>query len=86
MGGRGAALACAAPVDLMHEAVHLSACTGIGTGSCLPPVGHDGTERRGGRPHDPTEQTRYDRGKKTGHMVKNVRLINVVLWIVGRYI
>jgi hypothetical protein len=37
-------------------------------------------------PPPTTEQTRYDRGKKTGHTVKNVRLINVVLWIVGRYI
>ena len=55
--------------------------TGISTGPCLPPVGHDGTERRVGRPHDPTEPTRYDRGKNKCHTVKNVLLINAVLTI-----
>jgi DDE superfamily endonuclease len=58
-----------------------SACTGIGTGPCRPPFGHDGTERRVGRPHAPTEQTRHDSGKKTCHTVNNVRLINAVLTI-----
>ena len=58
-----------------------SARTGIGTGPCLPPFGHDGTERRIGRPHDPTEQTRYYSGKKKCHTVKNVLLINAVLTI-----
>ena len=54
---------------------------GIGTGPCLPPCGHDGTERRVGHPHDPTEQTRCDRGKRTCHTVKHVLLINAVLTI-----
>jgi hypothetical protein len=34
-----------------------------------------------GRPQDPTEQTRCDRGKKRYHTVKNVRLINGTLTI-----
>ena len=51
------------------------------TGTCLPPVGHDGTERRIGRPQDPTEQTRYYSGKKKCHTVKNVLLINATLTI-----
>ena len=50
-------------------------------GPRLPPFGHDGTERRVGRPHDPTEQTRYYSGKKKCHTVKNVLLINAVLTI-----
>ena len=54
---------------------------GTGTGPCLPPVGHDGTERRIGRPQNPTEQTRYYRGKNKCHTVKNVLLINAVLTI-----
>ena len=45
----------------------------------LPPVAHDGTERRIGRPQDPTEQTRGYSGKKTCHTVKNVLLINAML-------
>jgi hypothetical protein len=52
-----------------------------GAGARLPPCGHDGTERRLERPQDPTEQTRYDRGKKTYHTVKNVLLINAALMI-----
>jgi DDE superfamily endonuclease len=52
-----------------------------GTGPCLPPCGPDGTERRIGRPQNPTEQTRYYRGKKTCHTVNNVLLINAVLTI-----
>jgi hypothetical protein len=34
-----------------------------------------------GRPQDPIEQTRYDRGKKTCHTVKNILLINAALMI-----
>jgi hypothetical protein len=41
----------------------------------------EGTARRLERPQDPTEQTRRDRGKKTCHTVKHVRLINAVLTI-----
>ena len=44
-------------------------------------MSHDGTERRIGRPQDPTEQTRGYRGKNKCHPVKNVRLINAVLTI-----
>lgn len=55
-----------------------SVCTGIGPGPCRPPVVHDGTERRLGRRQDPTAQTRYYRGKKKCHTVKNVLLINAV--------
>jgi hypothetical protein len=51
------------------------------TGTRLPPVGHDGTERRIERPQDPTEQTRCDRGKQTCHTVNNVRLIDTALTI-----
>ena len=58
-----------------------SARTGIGPGPCLPPCGHDGTERRIGRPQDPTEQTRDDSGKNKCHTVNNVLLINAVLTI-----
>jgi hypothetical protein len=58
-----------------------SACPGIGPGPCFPPCGHDGTERRVGRPHAPTEQTRYYSGKNKCHTNKNVRLINAVLTI-----
>jgi hypothetical protein len=58
-----------------------SARTGLGPGPHLPPFGHDGIERRLGRPQEPTEQTRYDSGKKQCHTVKNVRLINAVLTI-----
>ena len=32
-----------------------------------PLFGHDGTERRIGRPQNPTEQTRYYSGKKKCH-------------------
>jgi DDE superfamily endonuclease len=46
-----------------------------------PPFGPDGTERRVGRPHDPTEQTRHYSGKKKCHTVKHVLLINAVLTI-----
>ena len=58
-----------------------SARSGTGTGSHRPPFGHDGTERRIGRPQDPTEQTHYYSGKKKCHTVKNVLLINAVLTI-----
>jgi hypothetical protein len=58
-----------------------SACPGIGPGPCFPPLGHDGTERRVGRPHDPIEQTRHYSGKKKCHTVKNVLLSNAVLAI-----
>src|SRR5262245_22310792 len=51
------------------------------TGPRPPPCGHDGTERRIARPHDPTEQTRYYRGKKTCQTVKHVLLINAALTI-----
>ena len=47
----------------------------------LPPFAHDGTERRIGRPQDPTEQTRCYSGKKKCHTVKNVLLINAMLTI-----
>jgi len=48
-------------------------------GARLPPCGHDGTERRMGRPQEPPAQTRGDRDKKTCHTVKHVRLINAAL-------
>jgi hypothetical protein len=54
---------------------------GAGIRTCLPPFGHDGTERRIERPQNPTEQTRCDRGKKKCHTVKNVLLINAALTI-----
>jgi hypothetical protein len=50
-------------------------------GPSLPPVGHDGTEGRIGRPQDPTEQTRCDRGEKKCYTVKNVLLIKAALTI-----
>src|SRR4029450_316712 len=49
--------------------------------TCLPPFGHDGTERRIERPQDPTEQTRCYSVKKKCHPVKNVLLINAALTI-----
>jgi hypothetical protein len=47
--------------------------------TCLPPVGHDGPERRIGRPQAPTEQTRHYSGTKRCHTGKNVLLINAAL-------
>jgi hypothetical protein len=44
-------------------------------------LGHDGTARRIGRPQNPTEQTRYDRGTNKCHTVNNVLWINAVLTI-----
>jgi hypothetical protein len=58
-----------------------SAGTGIGTGPCLPPGGHEGPERRVGRPHEPTEQTRHESGQHTCHTVNTVWLIKAVLTI-----
>jgi hypothetical protein len=41
-----------------------------------PPLWHDGTERPIQRPKDPEEPQEYDRGKKTGHTLKNLVVIN----------
>jgi hypothetical protein len=65
------------PADAWTPDPSRAACTG----TCFPPCGHDGTERRIERPQDPTEQTRGYRGKKKCHTVKNVLLINAVLTI-----
>src|SRR5207249_7657487 len=46
-----------------------------------PPFCHDGTERRIPRPKDADEQKSYYSGKKKGHTVKNVLLVNAVLLI-----
>jgi hypothetical protein len=42
-----------------------------GTGTCLPPFGHDGTERRIERPQNPTEQPRsyLDFGHSARHLL-----------------
>jgi hypothetical protein len=50
-----------------------------GASTRLPPVGHDGPERRLERPQEPLEQTRWDRGKNRCHTGKNVLLINAAL-------
>ena len=42
---------------------------------------HDGTERRIVRPQDPAEQAECYSGKKKGHTVKNVLLVNALLTI-----
>ena len=45
-----------------------------------PPFAHDGTERRIVRPQDPAEQTACYSGKKKDHTVKNVLLVNALLY------
>src|SRR5262249_46402538 len=47
----------------------------------LPPFAHDGTERRIVRPQDPAEQKASYSGKKKDHTVKNVLLVNALLFI-----
>src|SRR6266571_941451 len=47
----------------------------------LPPLAHDGTERRIVRPQDPGEQTDCYSGKKKDHTVKNVLLVHALLII-----
>ena len=44
--------------------------------SDLPPFVHDGTERPIQRPKDAEEQQEYYRGKKKGHTLKNLLVIN----------
>src|SRR5215470_2172816 len=46
-----------------------------------PPFAHDGTERRIVRPQDPAEQKACYSGKKKDHTVKNVLLVNALLFI-----
>src|SRR5262249_56836082 len=45
------------------------------------PFAHDGTERRIVRPQDPAEQKACYSGKKKDHTVKNVLLVNALLFI-----
>src|SRR5438105_3883808 len=53
-----------------------------GTKSRPPsPFCHDGTERRIQRPKDPTQQKSHYSGKKKGHTVKNVVLVDKHLTI-----
>jgi hypothetical protein len=55
-----------------------------GRGACRrtrrPPFAHDGTERRIVRPQDPVEQKASYSGKKRDHTVKNVLLVNAVVY------
>jgi hypothetical protein len=46
-----------------------------------PPFCHDGTERPIPRPKDAAEQKSYYSGKKKGHRVKNLLLVNAALLI-----
>ena len=48
------------PADAWTPDPSRAACTG----TCFPPFGHDGTERRIARPQDPTEQMRYYAARK----------------------
>jgi hypothetical protein len=41
-----------------------------------PPCWHDGTERPIHRPTDPEDQQEYDSGKKKGHTIKNLLVID----------
>ena len=47
----------------------------------LPPLAHDGTERRIVRPQDPAAQTACYSGKKKDHTVTNALLVNALLLI-----
>jgi DDE superfamily endonuclease len=49
--------------------------------SDLPPFVHDGTERPIQRPKDAEEQQEYYRGKKKGHTLKNLLVINEICHI-----
>jgi DDE superfamily endonuclease len=46
-----------------------------------PPFWHDGTERPIHRPIDPEEQQEYDSGKKKGHTLKNLLVIDETCYI-----
>ena len=50
-------------------------------GANVPPLPHDGTERRIVRPQDPPAQTDCYSGKKKDHTLKNVLLVNALLVI-----
>ena len=81
-GRRGAPWGTPRPGPGRHgprAAAHLRAAHRGGPGARLPPVHHAGTARRLARPQAPTEHTRGERGQKTGHPVKHVRLLNAGL-------
>ena len=45
-------------------------------GGHVPPLWHDGTERPIHRPRDREEQQEYDSGKRKGHTIKNLLVID----------
>src|SRR6516225_8341040 len=47
----------------------------------VPPLAHDGTERRIVRPQDAAQQAACYSGKKKDHTVKNILLVNAPLTI-----